>query len=135
VRFLGLTPPGVSTNSIVSSIIPDIIRDAMTGFECVDANGATISVFLDVVGLFGDYQAVAQNFDRLCHTACSLFHLCVLSREHGSGRGASRYEYDTRIHARSMTFVRTMQRTMAEKSRGLSASAPNKLGLKPSEEY
>lgn len=134
VRFLGLTPPGVSTNSIILSIIPDIVKGATTGFECVDANGASVTVFLDLVGFVGDYPAVTHTLDLLGHTACSPCHLCVFRREEGSGRGASRYGYDTRIHARSMTFVRTMQRTTAARSRGLSASALKELGLKPSEE-
>jgi hypothetical protein len=134
VRFSGLTPPGVSTNSIISSIIPYIVRGATTGFECVDANGAAITVFLDLVGFVGDYPAITHTLDLLGHTACSPFHICVFRREDGSGRGASRYGHDTRIHTRSMTIVRTMQRTMAARSRGLSASALKELGLKPIEE-
>jgi hypothetical protein len=85
VRFLGLAPPGVSTNSKISSIIPDIVRSATTGFGCVYANGASVTVFLDLVGFVGDYTAVTHTLDLFGHTACSPCHLCAFRREDGSG--------------------------------------------------
>ena len=130
VRCIGLTPPGVSTNSVLASIVPDIVKGATTGFDCLDANGKPLTVFLDAVGFIGDYPAITHAIDVLGHTACSPCHLCVFRREDGSGRGHSRYGYNARIHARSTPFVRSMKRTRVARSTNLSAAVLKELGLR-----
>jgi hypothetical protein len=72
VRFLGLTPPGVSTNSIISSIMPDIVRGATTVFKCVYAKGPATTVFLDIVGFVGDYSCRNNHMVNLYHLGTGL---------------------------------------------------------------
>jgi hypothetical protein len=109
VRVSGLTPPGISTNLILSELIKDIVKGSTQGFASFDADGSPITIFLDIVGLIGDYPAVTHVNDLLGHTACSPCHLCTFQREDGSGTVASRYSYTSRIHDRSPIFVRTMK--------------------------
>lgn len=45
VRVLALTPPGVSTNSVLEEIIPDIVEGCTQGFEAVTPDGETIQIF------------------------------------------------------------------------------------------
>jgi hypothetical protein len=129
VRVLGLTPPGISTNVILSELIKDIVKGSTQGFASFDADGSPITIFLDIVGFIGDYPAVTHVNDLLGHTACSPCHLCTFQREDGSGTGASRYAYTSRIHARSPSFVRTMERMKELRSTNLSPVSLRELGL------
>jgi hypothetical protein len=130
VRVLGLTPPGISTNVILSELIKDIVKGSTAGFESFDSDGLPITVFLDVVGFIGDYPAITHVNDLLGHTACSPCHLCTFQREDGSGTGASRYGYTSKIHARSSAFARTLKRMKAVRSNVTSPSSMRALGIK-----
>jgi hypothetical protein len=129
VRVLGLAPPGISTNLILSEFIKDIVKGSTQGFASFDADGSPITIFLDIVGFIGDYPAVTHVNDLLGHTACSPCHICTFQREDGSGTGASRYAYTSRIHARAPSFVRTMERMKELRSTNLSPVSLRELGL------
>jgi hypothetical protein len=134
VRVLRLTPPGISTNVILSELIKDIVNGSTTGFESFDSDGLPITVFLDVVVFIGDYPAINHVKELLGHTACSPCRLCTFQREDGPGTGSSRYGYTSKIHARSSAFSRTLKRMKVARSNVTSSSLMSELGIKEAAE-
>ena len=51
VRIIGLTPPGISTNNVLLSIIPDLSKGTTEGVEAHTPSEEKVRIFLDVVGL------------------------------------------------------------------------------------
>ena len=75
IRRIGLTPPGVSTNQVLSFIIEDIVQGTTDGFSTLDPNGEEIVLFLDCVGFIADYPAISDTVDMLGHNANAPCHL------------------------------------------------------------
>ena len=69
IRTVSLTPPGVSTISVLDSIIDELVSGSISGFECFDAFGERVRVYLDVMGFLGDYPASSAVVDLKRHNA------------------------------------------------------------------
>lgn len=44
IRTIYLTSPGISTNLVLNSLIPDIIKGSADGFKCHDDKGQKVQV-------------------------------------------------------------------------------------------
>ena len=118
IRTISLTPPGVSTNSVIDFIINDLVHGSIEGFECTDAFGENVKVFFDVLGFIGDYPAATAVVDLKGHTALAPCGHCgfTLNRsEH-----LSTYAYTTSIHSCNSSFRRTQDRTNSVRAAQLS---------------
>ena len=78
--MISLTPPGVSGEVVLDSILPDIIQGMAHGFLDIDADGVKRRIFLDLVGFMGDTPAINHFLDILGHTASCCCHLCRFIR-------------------------------------------------------
>ena len=85
IRTLSLTPPGVSTNFILDKIIDDLVEGSIIGFSCIDAFGAKVRCFIEVVGYLADYPASSAALDVTGHnsfapcTHCTFFPAALCS--------------------------------------------------------
>ena len=79
VRYIGLTPPQVSSNEILQYIIQDILKCSKTGVRGLDPWGNPVTIFIDVLGYIGDYPAITHSLDLLGHNSRAPCHLCSLS--------------------------------------------------------
>ena len=80
VRYIGLTPPQVSSNEILQYIIQDIVKCSTTGVRGLDPWGNPVTIFIDVLGYIGDYPAVTHSLDLLGHNSRAPCHLCYFFR-------------------------------------------------------
>ena len=74
---MGLTPPGVSSNEVISDLISDIVKCATSGVDIVAPNGQIVRIFVDIVGYIGDFPAVTHVLDTTGHNGTSCCHLCT----------------------------------------------------------
>ena len=128
IRTISLTPPGVSTNSVIDLIIEDIVNGSISGFECIDAFGKHVVVFFDIIGFIGDYPAASAVLDVLGHTAISPCTHCSFVRNNSPGM--SMYAFTTSITSSNSTYRRSQKRTFSARTRGLTGVQCKLLGLK-----
>ena len=133
IRRIGLTPPGISTNSVLEWIIPDIVKGTTDGFPVTTADGTEAILFLDCIGFVGDYPAVSEVLDVLGHTANAPCHLCSFTRYDKSGRGTSAYAYTSRVCSGHPSFIRTRNRVAQLRTGGVDAGSLRALGLQQEE--
>ena len=118
IRILGLTPPGVSTNIAIHAVVEDIVHGSSTGIPVKMADGATITLFLDVMGYLGDYPAMTHLLDVTGVTGSAPCNFCMFQRAGNGDSDAedsitgegSRYAYSTAIHSANLSFRRTRER-------------------------
>ena len=133
LRRLGLTPPGISTNHVLSTIIPDIVKGSTDGFDMTTADGTEFTVYLDCVGFVGDYPAVSEVLDLLGHTSNAPCHLCSFTRYDKSGRGTSAYAYTSKICSSHPSFIRNGGRVAEIRASDEDPQTLRQLGLQPHE--
>ena len=81
VRYIGLTPPQVSSNEILQYIIQDILKCYTTGVRGLDPWGNPVTIFIDVLGYIVYYPAVTHSLDLLGYNSRAPCHLCSFIRE------------------------------------------------------
>jgi hypothetical protein len=87
VRFIGLTPPQMSTNEVLQYIIPDIVKCCTTDVQGQDPAGNPVTIFIDVLRFIGDYPAVSHALDVPGHNSRAPCHLCCFVRLYRIGHG------------------------------------------------
>ena len=118
IRILGLTPAGVSSNNVVNAIVSDIAKASSDGVNVEMPDGTTQTLFLDVVGYVGDYQAMVHLLDvtgvnGLAPCNFCTFHRARTSESDGSTtttRELSSYAYSCAIHSGNLSYRRTKER-------------------------
>ena len=125
---MSFTPTHVSTNEVLDFIIPDIINGIINGIETVDAEGRTVTIFLDVVGFIGDYPESAKVIDLMNHAARAPCTHC--SFRHRKLENAANYAYSLAIHSYHSSFGRTLRKTLALRSSNISAEELTFLGMR-----
>ena len=127
IRTISLTPPGVSTNSVIEHLIDDLVRGSTVGFECIDAFGKLVKVYFDIVGFIGDYPASSAVVDLKGHTATAPCTHCGFVFNKSSG--SSVYAYTTSVSCCNSAFRRSQARTDSLRSLGLSTFHHKCLGM------
>jgi len=122
IRPIGLNPPGVCTNEVLSAFMDDITEGTMTVFESVDANGEEIVIFLEVLWYVGDYPTVSHKLDMLGYSSNLPSYLCTYTRYNRSGAEQSKYRYTYHIHSDHSSFARSEERSMALREADLSTA-------------
>ena len=127
IRTLSLTPAGVSTNSVIEFLIEDLVHGCIEGFDCVDALGQKVKVYLDIMGFIGDYPASSSVVDLKGHNATAPCTSCGFT--FNKSDDSSTYAYSTSIHSCHTSYRRTQQRTESIRAAGLSADDGKHLGM------
>jgi hypothetical protein len=111
VRYIGPTPPQVSSNEILQYIIQDIVKCSTTGVRGVDPWGNPVTIFIDVLGYIGDYPAVTHSLDFLGHNYWASYHLCSFILQDRIGpTDLPYYGYTTFVHRLATSFCRSIER-------------------------
>lgn len=127
VHLLGLTPPGISTNQVLLSIIDDIVKMTTEGADGWDPDGNLVKIFIDIVGFIADYPAITHTLDVMGHNATAPCSLCTFRRQLMNNR--TKYGYSTNIHAECTSDLRCWERHEALRSSGISAMGLQRLGM------
>ena len=121
IRILGVTPAGVSSNHIVTSLIPDIVNCSSVGTSVDLPDGTCLRLFLDVIGYIGDYQAMVHILDVTGVGGVAPCNFCTFKRA-GTATSdnsdpimheKSTFAYSGSIHSGNLSFRRSKKR-MAE---------------------
>jgi hypothetical protein len=100
------------------------------GLRKQNANWERVTIFLDIVGYFGDYPAVTHAMDVLGHNSRAPCHLCAFLRQDRTGTdGLNYYVYSTSVHSRASSFCREGRRINSVRSGVSSSSLFQSLGL------
>jgi len=130
VHCISATPRGVSSNTVLHAIVPDIVRGCTEGFKTRTPYGAQVTVFLDCMGFVGDYPAVVQVIDTLkpkSNVPCThcTFHVNINpDRNEGSKHAAT-----SKVHSQMTSVVRTRSRTTEIRRHALTADDFKAMGL------
>jgi hypothetical protein len=109
VRYIGLTPPQVSSNENLQYMIQDIVKCSTKGVRGVDPWGNTVTIFIDVLGYIGDYPAVTHSLDLLGHNSRAPCHLCSFIRQDRIGpTDIPYYGFTTSVHSKATSFCRSI---------------------------
>ena len=130
VRVLGVTPPGVSTNEVIRSMLDDIEEGATKGFPAVDIKGEQVVIFIDIVAFVADYVAVAHSTDCMGPTALAPCHLCCFRRSSREQKERSSYAYTGNINSAHGSFLRTGDRMQAIRANLKSPSQFQRYGIR-----
>lgn len=117
IRTVSLTPPGVSTNSVMEFILEDLVQGSIEGIDCVDAFGQHVRVFFDVMGFIGDYPASSGVVDLKGHTANAPCTVCGFVCNKGSD--VSTYAYTTSVTSCNTAYRRSQKRMESIREAGL----------------
>lgn len=128
IRTISLTPTGMSTNSVIDYIIEDLVSGSIEGFQCVDAYGATVRGFLDIVGFIGDYPSASAVVDLNGHTSTAPCTNCGFNFNKSADLPV--YAYTTSVTSRNSSYRRTQNRTEAIRAAELTTGALKTLGMK-----
>ena len=133
VRVLGLTTPGVSSNSILRNIVEDVVRCSTDGVEVTEEGGDKVVLFAEIVGYIGDYPGMSHCLDVMGHNAaapcphCDRFRRADLQFEECN----SRYGYKTSINSSEPSFKGTKRRMrIIWDSAGTDKEELNQVGLR-----
>ena len=111
VRVLGLTPPGVNSNTVLLHAVEDIIKCCTEGIEIVTKDGRTLVVFIHLVAYVGDYPGMVHCLDVMGHTANTPCTHCLFRRSDPKNEEEnSRYAYNPSVHCADPAFRRTKRR-------------------------
>ena len=118
IRIIGLTPAGVSSNVIINNIIEDIVRCSSEGVEVSMPDDTNVTLFLDVVGYIGDYQAMVHLLDVTGVSGLAPCNFCTFHRGDVSASDdtvetsheQSNYAYSCAIHSGNLSYRRTKKR-------------------------
>ena len=132
VRKISLSPPGISGNDVFRKIVDDIVSGTVHGVETRDEEGELVTVFLDCVGLLGDYPAVSECLDVMGHTANAPCSLCSFQRYDVSGRGGCRYAYSSEMSSAHPSFCRSSRRTSTLRMSDISDKELHSMGMRTS---
>lgn len=127
IRTISVTPAGVSTNSVISFIIDDMVKGCTDGFVCFDAFGERVTVFLDILGFVGDYPASTAVVDLKGHNALSPCTVCGFTINNSPW--LTTYAFTTSITSRHSAYRRTQQRSLSLREVGLTADQGKVLGM------
>ena len=128
IRTISLTPAGVSTNAIIDLLIDDLVSGSVDGFECVDAFGERVKVFLDVMGFTGDYPAASAVVDHSGHNSTAPCTHCGFNFNKSAGMTV--YAYTTSVTSRHTSYRRTQERTESLRALRISSRSLKILGMK-----
>jgi hypothetical protein len=132
VRYIGLTPPQVSSNEILQYIIQDIVKCSTTGVRGVDPWGNPVTIFIDVLGYIGDYPAVTHSLDLLGQNSRATCHLCSFIRQVRIGpTDLPCYGYTTSVHSKATSFCRSIDRMKILREENTATQELNTLGFQP----
>lgn len=70
---IALASPEICGNNVFPEILEDIVSGITNIFEATDENGNELVVFLDCIGVLGDYPAVCERLGVLGHTVNVIF--------------------------------------------------------------
>ena len=137
VRFIGVTPARVSSNSIISAIVDDVARCSSEGIPVSMPDGTSITLFVDVVGYVGDYQAMVHLLDVTGVNGVAPCNFCTFHRANvgstermtGTTHEKSCYAYSSTIHSGNLSFRRTKAR-MAQFRNNTRPSELKRVGLR-----
>lgn len=127
IRVISLTPPGVTTNFILDSIINDLVNGCLNGFDAVDAFGDHVTCFFEVVGFVGDYPASSAVLDVTGHTSLAPCTHCGF--QFCSADGVSKFCYTASITSCHSSFRRTQARTKSMRAFGFNKLEGKQFGL------
>ena len=85
VRYIGLTPPQVSSNEILQCIIQGIVKCSTTGVRGLDQWGSSVTIFIEFLGYIGDYYAVTHSLNFIVHKSRAPCNLCSYIRQDRTG--------------------------------------------------
>ena len=108
VRILTLVPHDQDPNDALHIIIDDIVKGCVEGIKSTDVFGRDITIFLDVVGFFGDFVKMASVSDNMGHSASSFCTHCSIRKN--INPTSSRYIFSTSIHSHRLGFMRCDER-------------------------
>lgn len=63
IPTISLITPSICTSTVLDLSIPDIIKGSTEGFECHDAEGHNVQVFIEVCGYIADYSGSSWAVD------------------------------------------------------------------------
>lgn len=127
IRTVSLTPAGVSTNSVIDFLVNDLVHGCIDGFDCIDAFGQKVKVFLDVMGFIGDYPASSSVVDLKGHNATAPCTQCGFT--FNNSPDMSRFAYSTSIHSSHSSYRRSQRRTEDIRATGFSSHDQKNLGM------
>ena len=111
VRVLSLTPPGVSSNAVLRSVIEDIIQCCVDGVEVTTEKGGKLVIFLELVVYIGEYPGMSHCLDILGHNASVPCTPCMFRRaDLSSMEECSRYAYTSSRNRSDPAYRRTKDR-------------------------
>jgi len=114
VRCISLAPLGLSSNVVISAIMPDILRGATEGFPVKLHNGENVQLFLDLVSHVSDYPAATKLSDANGQKGlapCTHCSFKLYGNSTGSDyKSGSRYANDTTVHSMNSSAIRTTAR-------------------------
>jgi len=114
VRCISLAPLGLSSNVVISAIMPDILKGATQGFPVKLPNGENVQLFLDFVSHVSDYPAATKLLDTLGHTANAPCTHCSFKKfgknDHSQQTEGSRNANGTAVHSMNASATRTSAR-------------------------
>jgi len=133
VRCISLAPLGLSSNVVISAIMPDVLRGATEGFPVKLSNGDNVQLFLDLVSHVSDYPAATKLLDskgQMGNAPCSH---CSF-KKYGSTNGddyqtGSRNANDTTVHSKNSSAIRTTARHKSSYAQGLNGSQMKRMGF------
>lgn len=128
IRTISLTPPGVSTNFVLNSLVADLVEGSLNGFSSVDAFGTHCICFFDILGFVADYPASSAAVDVKGHTALAPCTHCGF--QYSPSIYTSKYAYSTSITSSNSAFMRTQTRTSAVRAAGIDKKQAKSFGLK-----
>ena len=111
VRAIGLSPPGVSSNTTLYQIAEDIVKCGTSGAEVEFTSGRKVVIFGELVGVLGDYPGEAHALDVMGPTATAPCTLCTFqSSSFERDDDYTRYAYTTSVHSGDPSFRRTKRK-------------------------
>lgn len=127
IRTVSLTPAGVSTNNVLDYLLDDLVEGSISGFDCVDALGETVRVYLDVLGFTGDYPASTSVVDLKGHNAMAPCTKCGFTFNSFSDK--SKYAFTTSVTSRNSAYRRSQDRANSLRNLKLDNKHNKLLGL------
>ena len=129
-RVIWSTPPGVSTNNVLLSIIPDLVKRTTDSVELHAPTGKRVRIFVDVVAFVADHPAASETLDFIGHKTYTLCTLCTFRKK--TGVGESGIGYTPKVHAHRTTSMRCMERHGALRNSEIDIQDTKRLGMKDS---
>jgi len=128
IRILTLLPPGSKTDDALQLLCLDIVHGTCRGFKVTDAEGVTRTIFLDIVGFFGDTPALNSTIDVRGHNATSCCHLCSYIR---GDKNLTKARYTALTYgSQSTSSIRLDWKHSAVRSNSSCADLLQRLGMK-----